>query len=290
MKRLLWVGLLFCTSAMAELAPEPLNVVKSLPDSYPPSWILAVDGAFFHMSNGKIIVLDAASDDPVSRFKGFFNGSFIPQLYQLKTKPQIVISETYHSRGNRGDRTDVITIYDKADLSPLGEVIIPSKRASGMPTHYHMQMTHDERFALVFNFTPAQSVSVIDMDAMAFVGEVSLPGCALIYPMSDRSFASMCGDGTFHVVNLDDDGNQASTAKSEKIWDSDNDPLMEKAAFHDGMGYWPSFDGELVSVDMTGDVPTVESRWSFVDGIEGGWLPGGLSVLAEGSPERRCRG
>ena len=62
-----------------------------------------------------------------------FNASFIAQLYQAKTRPEIYITETFHSRGTRGERTDVLTIYDKANLQPIGEVVIPPKRASQMP-------------------------------------------------------------------------------------------------------------------------------------------------------------
>ncbi len=275
--------LLLGTSAFAEIAPEPLMVIKSLPDSYPPHWIIAVDVSFFHMSNAKIIVLDADSDDPHARFKGMFNGSFIPQFYQGKTKPLLYIIETYHSRGNRGERTDVLTIYDKENLSPVGEVIIPPKRTSGMPTNFHLQLVDDEKLALIYNFTPAQSVSVVDMDKREFVGEIPIPGCALVYPMAGRAFASLCGDGAMYSVQLDEHGAQKSSSRTEKFFDPDNDPIMEKAAIHNGVAYFPSFDGKIVPVDLNGDTPKVLPSWSMVEGVDGGWRPGGISVIAADS-------
>ena len=168
MKKIACILLMFTASAFAEIQPEPLGVIGSLPESYPPHWIIAQDGSFFHMSNGKFIVLDADSDDPVARYKGMFNGSFIPQFYQGTASPHMYIAETYHSRGNRGVRTDVLTIYDKANLAPIAEVILPPKRSSNMPTNFNLQLVDDEKLALIYNFTPAQSVSVVDLEKREF--------------------------------------------------------------------------------------------------------------------------
>jgi len=283
MKKFACVLLLFAGPVLADIQPEPLMVVKSLPESYPPHWIIAQDGSFFHMSNGKFIVLDADSDDPVGRFKGMFNGSFIAQFYQGKTSPHMYIAETYHSRGNRGDRTDVLTIYDKANLAPVGEVILPPKRSSNMPTNFNLQLVGDEKFALVYNFTPGQSVSVVDLDKREFVGEIPIPGCALVYPMAGSAFASLCGDGAMLSVQLDEQGQQASSNRTDRFFDPDNDPLMEKAALHKGIAYFPSFNGAITAIDLNGLKPVVLDTWSIVDGIDGGWRPGGISVISANS-------
>ena len=235
------------------------------------------------MSDGKLIVLDAESDSPTTRFKGMLNSSFIGQFHQGSSRPLIYVVDTFHSRGNRGERTDVLTVYDKSHLSPVYEVVVPAKRASGMPTNFHLQTVDDEKLALIYNFTPAQSVSVVDLEKREFVGEVSVPGCALVYPMAGRAFASLCGDGSMYSVQLDAEGKQASTSRTEKFFDPDNDPVMEKAAYHDGIVYFPSFDGEIVPVDMRGETPKVLTPWSLVDDIEGGWRPGGVSVISADS-------
>jgi methylamine dehydrogenase heavy chain len=281
MKQLVFI-FIFCISgsSVAEIAPEKIGVIESLPDSYPPHWIIAQDASFFHMSDGKFIVLDADSDDPAGRYKGMFNGSFIAQFYQARTKPEMYIVESFRSRGNRGERTDVLSIYDKSTLAPIGEIVIPPKRASEMPTQYNLQLVDNESLALVYNFTPAASVSVVDVGSREFLGEVPIPGCALVYPMSGRAFASLCGDGTMLSVQLEDSGVQATTARTEPFFDVDNDPLMERPAIQNGVAYFLSFLGSVYPVDLSGPAPQPAVPWSMLGDDDGGWRPGGMQSAA----------
>ena len=278
MKKLILLTLFFATTAFGQIQPEPAGVIQTLPDSWPPHWIIVQDGAFFHMNSGKFIVVDADSDDPATRFKGMFNGTFIPQFYQAETRPEMYVSETFYSRGTRGVRTDVLTIWDKQTLSPIDEVIMPPKRASQMPMNYHVQLVDDEKLALVYNFTPATSVSVIDIVNRTFLGEVPTPGCSLVFPMAGRAFASICTDGSMLSVQLDANGQQASSARTEVFFDANNDPLMEKAAMIDGVAYFPTFLGRMIAVDMNGETLEVGEEWSLLGAGDDGWRPGGLAV------------
>ncbi|MCP5093806.1 MAG: amine dehydrogenase, partial [Gammaproteobacteria bacterium] len=188
---------------------------------------------------------------------GMLNASFIAQFHQAKTRPEMYVAETFHSRGNRGVRTDVLTIYDKTTLAPTGEVVVPAKRVSGMPTEYHLQLVDNERIALIYNFTPATSVSVVDIEAREFLAEIPIPGCALVYPMAGRAFASVCADGSMLSVQIDEDGGQASSHRTEPFFDAANDPLMEKATIIDGLGYFPTFLGNVYPVDLNGSTPDI---------------------------------
>jgi methylamine dehydrogenase heavy chain len=280
MKKLLIVVSLVASAALAELQPEPTGKIESLPESWPAHWIIAADAAFFHMSDGKFIVLDADSNDPVARFKGFFNGAFIANFTQATTRPEIYIAETFRSRGTRGERTDVLTIIDKSSLAPVGEVVIPPKRSSNMPTAYNVQLVDDEKIALVYNFTPAQSISVVDVVAREFLAEIPTPGCALAFPMAGRAFASICSDATIMATTLGDDGQQASSSRTAPFFDVDTDPLMEKPAMHNGVAYFPTFLGNVYPVDLNGSTPVVGTPWSLVGDEEGGWRPGGILLSA----------
>ena len=280
MKRLLPLMALLGSSAFAQIQPEPTGVIQTLPDSYPPHWIIVQDGAFFHMLNGKLIVIDADSDDPTTRVKGTFDASFIAQFYQAKTRPEMYVSESFYSRGTRGERTDVLTIYDKQTLTPMDEVILPPKRASQMPINYHLQLVDDEKIGLVYNFTPATSVSVIDLVSREFLTEIPIPGCSLVYPMAGRAFASLCTDGSMMSVQLGEDGTQLSSAKTDSFFDANNDPLIEKAALVDGVAYFPSFLGRMVPVDLNGTEPEVGEEWSLLGDDDDGWRPGGLGLSA----------
>ena len=280
------LALLLATSAFGQIQPEPTGVVETLPERYPPHWVLLQDGAFFHMLNGKVIVVDADSDDPEKRIKGMVDSSFIGQFYQARSRPEMYIAETFYSRGTRGDRTDVITIVDKTSLVQVGEVVIPPKRISGMPTNYHLQAIDDEKLLVAYNFTPATSVSVVDIVNREFLAEIPIPGCSLVYPAGGRSFASLCTDGTMMQVQLNEDGTQASTSRTEAFFDANNDPLMEKPAMIDGVAYFPSFLGRVVPVDLSGGTPAVGDEWSLVGNESGGWRPGGIQVTGTDSAGR----
>ena len=115
-KFLLLVSLIPC-GAFAELQPEPTGVIETLPETWPAHWIIAHDAAFFHMSDGKLIVLDADSDNPAERFKGFMNSAFIGMFIQARTRPEIYIAETFRSRGWRGERTAVVKDYRIARIT-----------------------------------------------------------------------------------------------------------------------------------------------------------------------------
>jgi methylamine dehydrogenase heavy chain len=286
MKRLILLTLIFASSAFGQVQPEPTGVIQTLPAPWPAHWIIAHDVAFFHMSDGKFYVLDAESDDAATRVKGIFNGAFIAQFIQATSRPEMYILETFRSRGSRGERTDVLTIYGKDSLAPIGEVVIPPKRASAMPTNYHLQLVDDEKLALIYNFTPATSVSVVDIVNREFLGEIPIPGCSLVYPMAGRAFASLCTDGSMMSVQLDENGEQASTARTGEFFDANDDPIMEKAAMIDGVAYFPTFLGRVVPVDLNGSEPEVGQEWSLLGDGDEGWRPGGIQVTERDSDGR----
>ena len=202
--KLLPIVLLGAALAHAELPVEPIGVIRTLPVPYPAHWVLVHDGAFLHMSDGKVIVLDADATTQPAQYKGMINNAFMGQFAIAAKRRELLVAETFFARGQRGERTDVLTIYDQAKLAPVGEVVLPGgKRFSGMPERHGLQLIDDERLALVFNLTPATSVSVVDLEQRTLLGELPIPGCALIYPTGKRGFSSLCGDGAMLSLQLD---------------------------------------------------------------------------------------
>src|SRR5690348_4175423 len=76
---------------------------------------------------------------------------------------EIYLAETYYARGVRGERTDVVTVYDAATLHPVEEITIPPKRAEYFPGVAANALSDDGRFMAVFNLTPSQSLSIVDV-------------------------------------------------------------------------------------------------------------------------------
>ena len=145
-----------------------------------------------------------------------------------RNRAQILSPETYFSRGTRGTRTDVVTFYDPRKLSPTGEVQIAPKRASAMPMLAQSALTDDDRFLFIYNFTPAQSITVVDVQTKSSVGEIDGGGCALVYPTGPRSYFSLCGDGSVLTVQLNDAGAAADRSRTEPLFDPVKDPVTEK--------------------------------------------------------------
>jgi methylamine dehydrogenase heavy chain len=204
------------------------------------------------------------------------------ELELSRKNARFFIAETYLSRGFRGTRTDVITTFDAKTLLPTGEIEIPAKRLLGMPTSAHVALLDEERFLLVYNFSPASTVSVVDLEKQRFAGEIELAGCALIYPLDARRFASLCGDGGVLEVELADSGKEQRRKAHPKLFDPGVDPLIEKGVRVGSSWLFVSFAGDVYVLDGAGDELAFGPRWSLTSDAERKerWLPGGLQPFA----------
>ncbi len=272
------VAAVWTSPAIAQLKPEPL-VGSDLPAKPGPHWMWVNDVVFHHMVDGKAFLVDGDAGTMRGMLStGFgFNGVVVP-----RNRSVILSPEVYFSRGTRGERTDVVTVYDAHKLAPLAEIAIPPKRASHMPMVANAALTDDDRFLVIYNYTPAQTASVVDVKTRKFVGEIDLAGCALVYPNGPRSFFSLCGDGTALAVRLDDAGKAASKARTAKLFDPIKDPVTEKAARSGDTWYFVSFSGDVVPLQTVEGSLKAGSRWSLLDAADrkASWRPGGMQHLS----------
>ena len=278
-------GIVGSSPGVAAIQPDPL-IADQLPAQPGPHWVWVNDMVFPHMADGKAFLLDGDSGRMLGMLStGFgFNGVVLG-----KSGTEILSPETYFSRGTRGTRTDVVTYYAPRTLSPVAEVTIPPKRASSMPMHANARLTEDSRFLLLYNFTPAQSVSVVDVAARKFVGEIETPGCALVYPTGKRGFFSLCGDGAALQVQLDDSGRAVSKSRTAKLVDPVADPVTEKGV-QDGNGWiFATFTGNVVRLESTANGLQAAAGWSLLDEADrkASWRPGGMQHLALHAATRR---
>ena len=185
--------------------PVEKAVVETLGDHTSQGWFWIGGNRAPSQIDGRFFLFD-----DTGRMRGQLNNGFWPNtILPSKKSAEIYVPETYFARGLRGERTDVVTVYDGKTLLPKREVRIPPKRINALGSIGLEALTDDERFMLVFNYTPAQSVSVVDLKANRFVGEIETPGCASMYPAGDRDFYLICGDGGFLHVRLNEAGQVA---------------------------------------------------------------------------------
>ncbi len=261
---------------------EPTDAVETLPRDYPPNWFLVHDVGFFHMSDGKVYIIDSAAETSSRAIKGLFNVSYMGNLAQSPRRGEIYATEAFHPRGTRGDRIDVLTIWDKETLSPKGEVmLLPGKRLFGMPERYAVVPLDNDRFLAIANFSPATSATIINLDTRKIVAEIPTPGCSLVYPTGKLGFSSLCADGRFMSTELNADGTLLTQTRTDSFFSSDDTPIYERPAIINDIAYFPTIAGLVHPVDLSGKVAEVGEAWSLVSDAERAqnWAPGGIVLI-----------
>ncbi|MDE0154015.1 MAG: amine dehydrogenase large subunit [Gammaproteobacteria bacterium] len=267
------------TVSPAELPVETIPNVETLPASYPDTWVYAHDTNFFSLSDAKVVLIDVAAEN--RNYKGSIPSSHFPSFLAATTRPEVYVAESLYSRRMRGERTDLVTIYDKVNLAPVGEVVLPGAKRGMIVTHKNtLQFLDNEKLLLVYNFTPSTSVSVVDIENRAFLAEVGIGGCVMIYPSQQRSFGSLCNDNTMLVTHLDEKGMISKQERTPAFFDADTDPIFAKPAVIDGVYYFPSFKGMVHPVDMNAADPGMVDAWSLLQeqDRQENWRPGGWQI------------
>ena len=265
--------------------PETVGRVRTLPAQPGPHWFWLSD-IILH----RTALFDADSGDLLGTISSGTAGvGFVIAPLFSPDHREIYLAETYYSRGVRGERTDVVTVYDAATLQPLAEVPLPPLRAEYFPGNASSALTDDGRFMAVFNLTPVTSLSIVDVPARRFVAEVPTPGCSLVYAAGARRFLMLCANGTVLTVALDDHGAAVRVERSPGFFDPQKDPVTEKAVRRGNEWLFVSFDGVIHPVDVAGDAPRFGDPWSLVDEADrkASWRVGGPQHLAVHAPTGR---
>lgn len=215
-------------------------------------------------------------------FLGSIGSGSVPKLLPSSAADApIYIATSYYSRGMRGQRQDVLEYYDRDTLALQGEIELPPHVTMNQSLRMLIQPTHDGKFMLIQNATPASSVTIVDIQGGKTVAEINTPGCWGIYPATTTAaFSTICGDGTFATYTLNEDGSDATRSASEKIFDVDEDALFSHGERVGDQYVFVSFTGNLYTMDLDGPTPVLADKTSIVDGIEGNWRPGGHQLSA----------
>lgn len=276
---LLAIALLLASSARASLPVEETGQVASLPEPFSSTWFWASD---------PVLERAALVDFRENKVLGGIDGGWgiTAPLFPQRNTREFYVPETHFSRGSRGERTDVVTVYESRTLAPVAEVIIPAKRAHNSLPSANATLTDDEQFLVVFNMTPAQSISIIDVKNRRFVEEIATPGCSLVYAAGTRRVMMFCGDGALLMVSLNEDGSLQDKTRTEPFFDPQKDPLTEKGIRVDQTWYFISFEGYLYAINiggtLNGSAAIFAKPWSLVsaDEREEQWRVGGRQFFA----------
>jgi methylamine dehydrogenase heavy chain len=263
--------------ARADLPFEELSVAPPISAQ---NRVYIGDVAINYIADGKLHVVDTDTGS----YLGVVGSGFAGQYILKESTRELLIATGYLSRGQRGERTDILEVWDADSLSFKYEIPIVEKRAMALNYRGLLELSADGRWAFVQNATPATSVTVVDLQARKMVAEIPTPGCWGIYVPSSKSdrFSTLCGDGTVATVVLDGSGQQASRAVSGKLFDPEKDAWFIQGE-RDGDTYrFLSFLGNIAAVDVGGDTAKLGETWSLVGAADKkqGWRPGGYQPLA----------
>ena len=260
-----------------DLQPEIASVERL--GNPTPHWLVINDPNFLGYLDSKVYLVDADSSIMLGMLStgAWHSATEFSPAFDMLYSP-----ETYYSRGNEGERTDVLRFYDRTTLSTQGEVIIPPKRGAGAPHRAYSGRSDDGRFVYVVNMTPASSVSVVDVERRVVTQEIATPGCAMVYPSGNRSFLSLCGNGSIQHTVMNAEGTSADKSKTKVFFDPTTDPLTEKAGRVGDVWYFISFSGEVVEVRATDRRVRLGKSWPIMSEQEfaQGWRPGGGQLMA----------
>lgn len=198
------------------------------------------------------------------------------------------VAETIWSKGNRGTRQDIVSVYDSKNLKLVTEIPTPGRLViGGLKTNF--VLSDDGKTAYDYNFDPASSVNVIDLVKRKFVRAIELPGCASLIPNPGVGFSALCADGTLATVAIK--GATQDISRTEPFFDAAADPIWSNFAYDrkKKQAVLLSYTG-LVRIATIGAKPTVSEPFSIQQAaglrvadtkpLDIAWYPGGGQVMA----------
>ena len=270
---------LAAAAAFAELPVEHVGVAQLKPDNghrlyvvdkFPPA----------HGIDSRIHVIDGDTFAMLGQVSNGHFGSFAISA----DRKTLFNSTTFFSRGDHGTRVDVVEYYDTSTLIPRSETLLSNKRAMTNQYPVFVVESAEAKYLLIQNATPATSVSIIDLSTKAVASEIATAGCFGIFASSKvpGRFATLCGDGTALTVDFDTHGKETGRKRSAVLFDQENDALFITGVRMGDRTLFISFLGNVHSIDLSGDVATQDSPWTFIGAKEKAahWRPGGYGNIA----------
>jgi methylamine dehydrogenase heavy chain len=271
------ISLFFCTAANAQLPAEEVGTAELPPPR--DSWLMVrafTDGNY---------IFDAED----GQMQGLVSHHlYTPALVTVPERGEIYHVDSFLTRRERGERNDVLTVVDLKTLTTKAEIDIPDK-AAALPHRGHIALLGDDRHLVVYNLTPAQSVSIVDVIDREFDGEIATPGCAISLPVEQRAFLMICADGALQLIELDADGKMLRRDRSEPFFLPDQDPVFALNILtadgwllisHDGLAYRVAVEQGRVSVSEPNDLLDAADH-------EQQWRPGGEQPVSVHRPTNR---
>ncbi len=198
------------------------------------------------------------------------------------------VAETIWSKGDRGTRQDMVSVYDTRELKLVTEITIPDRILIGSRKNNFI-ISDDGKTGFVYNLSPASSVNIVDLVKRKFVANVEVPGCASMMPNPGVGFSALCADGSLATVKLT--GSKADITHSAPFFSATDDPIFDNFTYDRKKKEttFLSYTGQIWTAKL-GPAPIISAPFSIqaAAGIRPGetkplelnWYPGGRQPMA----------
>lgn len=250
--------------------------------------IYVMDAVFNHLFESQVKIYDGAT----GKFLGMVPTAYNGHMMMSHDGNKLYVMTTYHSRMTRGERTDVVEVWDAHGLAFEKEIILPARRVQGLNYRGMFRQSTDGNFIALQNATPAVSTTIVDLKTGQATEEITATaGCWSVIPQPNkpRSFMSICGDGALLSLDLDEHGKLASQSRSAAMFPVATDPIFIAPALEKTQAHFVSFNGNVYTADFSKDEMQFEPVWSLLDDKDKaqGWRPGGYNLIDIHRPTRR---
>lgn len=247
---------------------------------------------WFYVNGGWNVDGTSIFDAKTGKMKGMVNTSSSADLAFDPTGKYYYVSETIWSKGNRGTRQDMVSVYDTAEMKLLTEIVIPDRIIVG-ERKQNFIVSDDGKWGFVYNLSPASSVNIVDLTKRKFVKTVEVPGCATLIPNPGVGFSALCSDGSMATVAIASAKPQIT--RTAPFFSATTDPIFENFGYDKkrGLAVMLSYTG-LVYTAKLGATPTLSAPFSIqsVAGyssaetkpLDTAWYPGGRQPSALHGP------
>jgi methylamine dehydrogenase heavy chain len=198
------------------------------------------------------------------------------------------VAETIWSKGDRGTRQDMVTVYDSKTLNLVTEIALPGRILIGSRKNNFI-VSDDGKTAYVYDFSPTSGVNIVDLAKKKFVAAIELPGCASLMPNPGVGFSALCSDGSLATVAIK--GTKGDITHTAPFFDATNDPIFDNFAYDRKKKtcVFLTYTGQIYTAQISA-TPTVSAPFSIqtAAGVRVGdskpldvnWYPGGRQPMA----------
>ncbi len=273
------LGLPLGSAGAADLPEEPMGEVVTFARQNHERLVWVTDMNMPYQAHGRGYLIDPDT----GKFLSMLDLGYWTTGIELPSDgKRIIAAETHFSRTTRGERSDVLVTYDATTFEILSEVSIPPKRASVVKMQGTSALSDDQTLFAQMNFTPAVSLTLVDLERGEFITEIDTPGCPNIYAGGARSFHLLCGDGSFLTYTFDESSAVVNKSRSDALFDPFEDPISISGVRHSDHWYFVSLAGDAYEFEMDADGVRLAGTWPLIteDEREDAWSISGFQHLA----------